>query len=165
MISPWLDPVRLRSRCPAAAGWTCLGEPPLIPLFVPLSLVLLSGRRTSPASPLASPPSFRTRMRDPRQQSPNLRFAVPSVAAKSPDGRQLAGLGPACHRFGIHAEHRRDLRRRQQRLSLGCACRHWYGLSSWTSTGVMRLVALHSSLRNRRGVPYSPLRPYCHHQR
>jgi hypothetical protein len=41
-----------------------------------------------------------------------------------------------------------------------------YGLSSWTSTAILRLVAFPGSgVEPAVDVLYGPLRPYCHHQR
>src|SRR5215470_6741403 len=97
----------------AAGG--CRGRPPLL-LSVPCAR------------------SLRTRLRNAREQGADLRLAVPAVTAESADGRELASLGPSCDGLGIHAEHRGDLCRCQQRFSFGRACRHVYGLSSWTST-------------------------------
>src|SRR5262249_38232554 len=83
---------------------------------------------------------FGTRLRDPREEGADLGFPVPPVAPQGPDRRQLAGVCPACDRCGSHGEHRCDLRRGKQGLSLGRACRHVYGLSSWTGTAILRLL-------------------------
>ena len=75
---------------------------------------------------------LRPLLRDAREQGTNLRLAVPTVAAQSPNGRQLSSLCPPCDRFRIYSEHSCDLGRRKQRLSLWGTCRHYDGLSSWT---------------------------------
>ena len=75
---------------------------------------------------------LRALLRDSRKQGTNLRLTVPTVAAQSPNGRQLSSLRPPCDRFRIYSEHCCDLGRRKQRLSLWGTCRHYDGLSSWT---------------------------------
>ena len=103
---------------------------------------LATGRprgRSRPPCPIAyGRSSFRTWLRYPREQGTDLGLPVPAVAAEGTDRRQLAGLCPACDRLGIHPEHGRYLCRREQRLGLGRACGHMYGLSSWTGTAILR---------------------------
>jgi hypothetical protein len=55
---------------------------------------------------------------------------VAPMAAKSPDARQLPGLGPPCYRFGLDAEHGCHLSGREQSLGLQLTCGHAKGLSS-----------------------------------
>src|SRR5581483_5370892 len=98
--------------------------------------------RTCAFGPLAQPPvvcgivrtSLRAWLRDACQQCANLCLPIPAVTAKRTDGCELASLRPPRNGLGVDPEHRGDLRRREQGLSLGCACRHMYGLSSWTGT-------------------------------
>src|ERR1700678_2613829 len=77
-------------------------------------------------------------LRNPREQCANLGLPVPAVTPERTDGGQLAGLRPPGDGLRVHSEHRRDLRWGKQRLGLGCACRHVYGLSSWTGTAILR---------------------------
>lgn len=56
------------------------------------------------------------------------------------DRGQFASLRPACDGLGVDAEHRGDLRGRQQRLGLWCTCGHVRGLSSWTSGAILRFL-------------------------
>jgi len=91
--------------------------------------------------PAGEPTSFRAGLRDASEQGTNFRLPVPAVPAKCADRRKLASLRPPGDGLRVHAEHGRDLRRRQQRFSLGCACRHMYGLSSWTSTALLRCTS------------------------
>ena len=86
--------------------------------------------------------SLRTWLRNAREQSADLRLAVPAMTPEGADGRELASLRPARDGLGVHAEHRGDLCRCQQGFSFGCACRHLYGLSSWTSTAILRCSSL-----------------------
>src|SRR5690242_4402453 len=110
------------------------GRCAVVPLLAPYFL-LLPGDRTPPATSPGLPcpiaygdSSFRTWLRDPREQGTDLGLPVPTVAAEGTDRRQLAGLCPACDGLGIHPEHGRHLCRREQRLGLGRACGHMYGL-------------------------------------
>ena len=48
------------------------------------------------------------------EQVPDLRLVVAAVAAQRTDGGQLAGLGPACDRLGVNAEHGGDFGRGEQ---------------------------------------------------
>src|SRR6266496_3512490 len=141
------------------------------PLLPPCSLVLPGDPGLPPEPPLdpalgialathgaaaCGECSFRARLRDPRKQGTDLGLPVAAVAAESPDGRQLSGLCPARDRLGVHAEHRRDLSRRQQRLSLGRACRHMYGLSSWTGRYYDPAFLSLAPRGARRGCPIWP---------
>ena len=108
---------------------------------------------------------LRTRLRAAREQGTDLSLPVPAVTAQGTDRREFAGLRPPRHGLGIHAKHRRNLGRRQKRFSFGCACRHVYGLSSRTSTAILRCGLPGSWMEPVVDVPYSPLRPYCHHER
>src|SRR5215468_2263621 len=109
--------------------------------------------------------SLRTRLRNACEQGADLRLPVPAVTAESADGRELASLRPSGDGLGIHAEHRGDLCRCQQRFSFGRACRHVYGLSSWTSTADLASSRAWLLVEPVGDVPYGPLRPYCHHLR
>jgi glycine cleavage system protein P-like pyridoxal-binding family len=40
-----------------------------------------------------------------------------------------------------------------------------YGLSSWTSTAILRCSYVWLRVEPAVDVLYGPLRPYCHHQR
>src|SRR5262245_65144733 len=62
--------------------------------------------------------------RDPLQQSTDFGLAVTTVSPKRPDRRQLSGLCPPSDGLRVDTEHRGDLRRREQRLSVGRACCH-----------------------------------------
>ena len=93
----------------------------VVPLLPPASCYYpVTGRpprRSRPPCPIAyGRSSFRTWLRDPREQGTDLGLPVPAVAAEGTDRRQLAGLCPACDRLGIHPEHGRHLCRREQRL-------------------------------------------------
>jgi hypothetical protein len=84
-----------------------------------------------------------------------------AVTTERPDGRQLAGLCPPGDGLWVHPEHCCDLCRRQQWLSLWCACRHVYGLSSWTGTAILRFVAMPGSIGEPAvDVPYGLLRDH-----
>jgi len=85
---------------------------------------------------------LRALLRDARQQSAHLSLPVPAVTAERPDRGELPCLGPSRDSLRIHPEHRCYLGRREQRLGLRCACRHCYGLSSWTGTAILRFVAV-----------------------
>src|SRR5579875_313642 len=69
-------------------------------------------------------PSLGTLLRYAGEQRADLGLAVTTVPAQRPDRRELAGLRPPRDRLGVDAEHRRDLRRGQQRLCFRCACSH-----------------------------------------
>lgn len=56
--------------------------------------------------------------RNARQQRPYFGLAVASMTAERPDGRQLAGLGPARDRLGVDAEHGGHLGRGQKRFDV-----------------------------------------------
>src|SRR3984893_7919809 len=109
--------------------------------------------------------SLRALLRDTREQCADLSLPVPAVTAERTDGGQFPGLGPPRNGLGVNSEHSRDLRRCQKRLSLGCSCRHVYGLSSWTGTAILRCSFAWLRLEPAVDVLYGPLRPYCHHQR
>jgi len=119
---------------PIAEALIVDGRWAVVPLLAPYFL-LQPGDRAPPATspgplcPIAyGDSSFRTWLRDPREQGTDLGLPVPTVAAEGTDRRQLAGLCPACDGLGIHPEHGRHLCRREQRLGLGRACGHMYGL-------------------------------------
>src|SRR5215467_5002796 len=123
LIPPAGGPMAARPRppvtpCPLLLDsfcWLLTGRPPR-PVLTPLGAVAYGHS------------SFRTWLRDPREQGTDLGLPVPAVSTEGTDRRQLAGLCPASHRLGIHPEHGRYLCRREQRLGLGRACRHVYGL-------------------------------------
>jgi|SRR5271166_5062316 len=96
---------------------------------------------------------LRALLRDPRKQGTNLRLAVAAVAAKRPDGCQLSGFGPTRYRLRVNPEHGCDLGRRKQRLGLWGACRHYDGLSSWTSFCDPASVVLMAPFGACRGCP------------
>src|SRR5579859_4932476 len=106
---------------------------------------------------------LRTGLRDAAEQCADLGLPIPAVAAQGANRRELAGLRPPRHRLRIHAEHRGNLGRRQKRFSFGCPCRPVYGLSSWTSTAILRFVASWLRVEPAVDVPYGLLKPYCHH--
>src|SRR5229473_4073079 len=143
------------------------GRPPLVLLSLLLSTSLWpppahTSRAVSADLPLIAPgsgqASLRALLRDPRQQGANLCLPVPTVTTERADGRQLAGLSPSSDGFRVHPEHGRDLCRCQQRLGLWCACRHVYGLSSWTGTAILRFVAVPGSVGEPAvDVPYGLL--------
>jgi len=60
-----------------------------------------------------------TRLRDAGEQRADLGLAIAAVATEGADRGELAALGPAGDRLGVHAEHRGDLGRRQQCLGVG----------------------------------------------
>jgi len=99
---------------------------------------------------------LRTRLRAAREQGTDLSLPVPAVTAQGTDRREFAGLRPPRHGLGIHAKHRRNLGRRQKRFSFGCACRHVYGLSSRTSTAILRCGLPGSWMEPVVDVPYDP---------
>jgi hypothetical protein len=103
---------------------------------------------------------LRALLRDAREQSTNLRLTVPTVAAQSPDGRQLPSLCPPCHRFRINSEHCCDLGRRKQRLGLWGTCRHYDGLSSWTLSCDPASDVFMAPFRACLGCP---IWSYCYH--
>src|SRR5262249_17732431 len=110
------DPLLPRIPCHSIpCCWLVTGRPPR-PVLTPLGAIAYGHS------------SFRTWLRDPREQGADLGLPVPTVAAEGTDRRQLSGLCPASHRLGIHPEHGRHLCRREQRLGLGRACGHVYGL-------------------------------------
>jgi hypothetical protein len=65
-----------------------------------------------------------TLLRNTGEQSTNFGLPVAPVPPQRANRRKLAGLRPACHRLGVDTEHRGDLRRRQQGLSLWSTCGH-----------------------------------------
>src|SRR6266566_1418521 len=145
------------------------GRPPAL-----LSLTLTTSRWPPPArlpravtaAPALSAPGncqalLRALLRDAREQCANFSLPVPTVTAERADGRQLAGLGPSGDGLRVHPEHGRDLCWCQQRLGLWCACRHVYGLSSWTGTAILRFVAVPGSVGEPAvDVPYGLLRDH-----
>jgi len=74
------------------------------------------------ATPGCGPVSFRALLRNPRQKGADLGLPVATVAAKRPDRRELARLGPPGHCLRVNPEHRCNFCRRKQRLSLWCTC-------------------------------------------
>src|SRR2546421_2528239 len=79
-------------------------------------------------------------LRNTREQCTNLSLPVAPVSPQRADRGQFASLRPACDGLGVDAEHRGDLRGRQQRLGLWCTCGHVRGLSSWTSGAILRFL-------------------------
>jgi hypothetical protein len=66
---------------------------------------------------------------------------------------------PACDGLGVDAEHRGDLRGRQQRLGLWCTCGHVRGLSSWTSGAILHSCVTWCSVGSESGMSrYGPTR-------
>jgi hypothetical protein len=139
------------NRAPRCGGPYHRGRPPFtictalrtalhFTAFTAVVPAVLPDRPREPAYPPARDlVSLRALLRDARQQSADLGLPVPAVSPQGPDRRELPCLRPSRDRFRVHPEHRCDLGRREQRLGLGCACRHVDGLSSWTGTAILRL--------------------------
>src|SRR6266516_7167442 len=123
---------RLAGSTPAASAEALLVTWPLID-GTPHSGTLAAGadppvsllpRLARSACGWANPPnralscvtSLRPLLRDARKQRTNLGLPVPAVTPERTDGCQLASLRPPRDGLGIHPEHGRDLRRREQRL-------------------------------------------------
>jgi len=100
--------------------------------------------------------SLGTLLRNTREQCTNFSLPVAPVSPQRADRRQLASLRPTCNGLGIDTEHRGDLSRRQQRLSLWCTCGHVCGLSSWTSTSILRSSSPSAPCGACRGCPIWP---------
>lgn len=160
---------QFRELCPPARHMATGVDPPaLLPCFV----LLLADRRQcvhhapsrlplAPIAPGSGQALLRTLLRDPREQGANFCLSVPAVTAERADGRQLSRLSPTGDGFRVHPEHCRDLCRCQQRLGFWCACRHVYGLSSWTGTAILRFVAVPGSVGEPAvDVPYGLLRDH-----
>ena len=151
---PWKWP-------PALACSPALGPPPDSPLastvrtcrrkHLPRKNRRTPGKRTGPGQRL---PRYRGRppipmprargtsllgtlLRTTREQSTDLGLPVAPVPPQRSDGCKLPCLCPPRDGLWVDAEHRRDLRRRQQRLGFGRACGHVCSLSSWTGVAIL----------------------------
>lgn len=97
---------------------------------------------------------LRALLRDARKQGANLGLTVTTVAAQSPDGRQLSGLCPPCDRFRVHSEHCCDLSRCKQRLGLWGSCRHYAASPPGPCLAILRLLYLWLHSEPALDVPY-----------
>jgi hypothetical protein len=66
-------------------------------------------------------------LRNPGQQSTNLRLTIATMTAKCPERAQFPRPGPPCHGLRFDAEHGCYLSRREQLFNLRWICRHAYG--------------------------------------
>ena len=138
---------RFHETVPPKCGTQAAGaEPPSVCPHRPRRARERARPRSTPRRDVGIRKSFRPLLRDTREQRTDLGLPVPAVTPERADGGQLASLRPPRDGLRVDSEHRRDLVWREQRLGLGCACRHVCGLSSWTGTSILRLL-LYLALR------------------